>query len=63
VIQHYPAATIGSQGYAASQHLILASGQLALFGGLAAFNVDGAQSFAIWNPATNNLQVHLSGGV
>ncbi len=57
VIQHYSAATIGSQGYAAIQPFILASGQLALFGGFAAFNADGAQSFAIWNPTTNNLQV------
>jgi hypothetical protein len=57
VIQHYSAAMIGSQGYAAIQPFILASGQLALFGGFAAFNVDGAQSFAIWNPTTNALQV------
>jgi hypothetical protein len=57
VIQDYTAATIGSQGYAAIQPLILSSGQLALFGGVAALNVDGAQSFAIWNPTTNNLQV------
>jgi hypothetical protein len=57
VIQHYPAATIGSQGYVAIQPFILASGQLALLGGLAGLNVDGAQSFAIWNPTTNNLQV------
>jgi hypothetical protein len=57
VTQVYPAATIGSQGYAAIQPFILASGQLALFGGFAALNVDGAQSFAIWNPTTNALQV------
>jgi hypothetical protein len=57
VTQVYPAGTIGSQGYAATQPFILASGQLALFGGFAALNVDGAQSFAIWNPTTNNLQV------
>jgi len=57
VIQRFPSATIGSQGYAAIQPYILASGQLALLGGIAALNVDGSQTFAIWDPTTNNLQV------
>jgi len=57
VLQHYPFSTIGPQGYAAIEPFILASGQLALLGGIAALNVDGSQTFAIWNPVTNSLQV------
>lgn len=57
IIQHYPSATLGSQGYGATQPFILASGQLALLGGVATLNVDGSQSFAIWDPTANNLQV------
>lgn len=57
VLQRFPSASLGTQGYPATQLFILANGQLVLFGGAAGFNVDGSQTFAIWNPTTNGLQV------
>ncbi len=57
VVQRFPSASLGSQGYMPSQLFILASGKLVLFGGAALLNVDGSQTFAIWDPTTNNLQV------
>lgn len=57
VLQRFPSASLGSQGYSATQLFILANGQLVLFGGAAELNVDGSQTFAIWNPTTNSLQV------
>jgi len=57
VVQRFPSASLGSQGYAATQPFILANGELVLFGGSAEFNVDGSETFAIWDPTTNNLQV------
>jgi|HubBroStandDraft_1064217.scaffolds.fasta_scaffold00024_21 hypothetical protein len=55
VLQRYPSATLGSQGYTANEPLILASGQLALLGRWG--GIDGTITFAIWDPVTNNLQV------
>jgi hypothetical protein len=57
VVQHFPSITIGPQGYAGIEPFILSTGQLALLGGVSGLNVDGATSFAIWDPTTNNLQV------
>ena len=57
VIQYYPSITIGSQGYAVTEPFILSSGKLALLGGVSVLDVDGATSFAIWDPTTNDLQV------
>lgn len=57
VLQRFPSASLGTQGYPATQLFILANGQLVLFGGAAGLNVDGSQTFAIWNPTTNNLKV------
>ncbi len=57
VIQRYPWATIGPQGFIATQAFILADGQLALLGQIGAFYFDGSPNFAIWNPATNSINV------
>jgi streptogramin lyase len=61
VVQRFPAASLGSQGYTGIEPFILASGQVVLLGGIAALNVDGSQSFAIWDPSTNSLQVVSTG--
>jgi hypothetical protein len=55
VVQRYPSATLGSQGYTANEPLILSTGQLALLGSWG--GIDGTPNFAIWDPVTNSLQV------
>jgi hypothetical protein len=57
VLQRFPSATIGPQGYQATQAFILSNGSLALLGALGGLYLDGSPNFAIWNPANNNLQV------
>ncbi len=57
VLQRFPPASLGSQGYSGTELFILANGQVVLFGVMGALNVDGSQTFAIWNPTTNSLQV------
>lgn len=57
ILKRYPSSTIGSNGYTPIEPFILANGELALLAGLPQFNLDGSQTFAIWDPTTNNLQV------
>ena len=57
VLQLFPSSTLGSQGYIATQVFILADGQLALLGQIGGFYFDGSQDFAIWNPATNSINI------
>lgn len=57
VVQRFASATMGPQGYTATQTFILADGNLALLGGIGGLYFDGSQNFAIWNPSTNSLQV------
>lgn len=57
VLQRFPSATIGPQGYIATQVLMLADGQLALLGALGGFYFDGSTDFSIWNPTTNAIRI------
>lgn len=56
VLQRYPSASLGPQGFAASEAFVLANGQVALLGAAGGLSVDGYSDFAIWNPSTNSLQ-------
>ncbi len=61
VVQRVAASTIGPAGYPALEAFVLASGQIALLGSpTGALLLDGEQSFAIWNPATNSLDIEDS---
>jgi hypothetical protein len=56
VTQRYIASQIGPYGFAASQVLVLADGQLALIG---LYNgIDGTTDLALWNPANNSATVY-----
>lgn len=56
VTQRYIASQIGPYGFAASQVLVLADGELALIG---LYNgVDGTTDLALWNPANNSATVY-----
>lgn len=57
VVQRYASATIGSQGFTATQAFILADGQLALLGAIGGLYFDGSPNFAIWNPASNTATI------
>jgi DNA-binding beta-propeller fold protein YncE len=56
VLQRYPSATLGAQGFPASEAFVLANGQVALLGAAGGLSVDGYSGFAIWNPTTNTLK-------
>ena len=59
VIRRYTAGQIGPSGYLASSVLGLANGELALLGeGSPVSGIGGRGTFAIWDPATNALEVH-----
>lgn len=58
VIRRVQAATLGTAGYQASQVFALADGRLALLGAQQGLSIDGSTSFAIWDPATNDLKVN-----
>lgn len=56
VTQRYIASEIGPYGFAASQVLVMADGQLALIG---LYNgVDGTIDLALWNPVNNSATVY-----
>jgi hypothetical protein len=55
VLQRIPGATIGPNGYFASEAFVLADGRLALLGAPGGLPADGYQSFALWNPADNSI--------
>jgi hypothetical protein len=56
VLQRFPAAQIGPQGFAAYEVRVLADGRLVMFGGQGGIPaVDGYSTFAIWNPADNSF--------
>lgn len=56
VTQRYIASQIGPYGFAASQVLVMADGQIALIG---LYNgVDGTIDLALWNPANNSATVY-----
>jgi hypothetical protein len=57
VLQRFASATLGPQGYTATQPFILADGSLALLGALGGLYFDGSPDFAIWNPASNALTI------
>jgi len=63
VLLRYASSTIGPQGYIATQVFWLANGELALLGAIGGFYLDGSQNFAVWNPATNNLEIIYPGNV
>ncbi len=56
VLQRFPSATLGPQGFTATQTLILGDGRLALMGALGGEYFDGSPNFAIWDPIANTLQ-------
>jgi len=55
VIRRVAAASIGPNGFEASQALVLADGRVALLGPMGGLPVDGSTTFAVWNPADNSL--------
>ncbi|WP_353068156.1 IPT/TIG domain-containing protein [Tunturibacter empetritectus] len=55
IIQRYPSASIGPQGYAPTEVFVLADGRLALLGGAGGLSVDGSASVVVWDPQTNSL--------
>jgi WD40 repeat protein len=57
VLHRFPSSSIGLQGYIATQAFILADGQIALLGQIGGFYFDGSADFAIWNPATNAINI------
>jgi hypothetical protein len=57
VVQRYASATIGAQGFTATQAFILANGQLALLGAIGGLYLDGSPNFAIWTPASNTAAI------
>jgi DNA-binding beta-propeller fold protein YncE len=57
VLQRFASATIGPQGFAATQAFILADGQLALLGAIGGLYFDGSPNFAIWNPVSNTATI------
>jgi DNA-binding beta-propeller fold protein YncE len=61
VLERYPSATLGSQGFTATQVFILADGNLALLGGIGGLYFDGSPNFAVWNPADNTITVVTDG--
>jgi IPT/TIG domain-containing protein len=62
VTQRIPASTIGPNGFRAIEAFVLADGRLALLGALGGLTVDGSQSFAIWDPVGNSIDVQGAGG-
>ncbi|HEX8816917.1 MAG TPA: choice-of-anchor D domain-containing protein [Terriglobales bacterium] len=59
VLQRYPSASLGPNGFAAVAAFVLADGSVALLGqefGLPIYDGQGYGEFAIWNPANNDLQ-------
>jgi DNA-binding beta-propeller fold protein YncE len=57
VLQRFPSADIGPQGYIATQVFMLADGQLALLGAMGGFYFDGSTDFAVWNPTSNSITI------
>lgn len=55
VAQRFPSATLGSNGYTATQPLILADGRLVLMGGSGGVYADGSYGIAMWDPISNVL--------
>jgi len=63
VKKRYLAAQIGPYGYETYVVRVLASGDLVLLGGQGGIpSVDGYSGFAIWNPASNSIQMYGGGG-
>jgi hypothetical protein len=59
VTHRYIASQIGPEGYQAYAVRVMANGELALLGGQGGIpSVDGYDSFAIWNPTNNSIQVY-----
>ncbi len=61
VTRRYIASEIGPYGFEASAALPLADGRVALLataGGIP--SVDGSNSFAVWNPSDNSIQIYTS---
>jgi hypothetical protein len=61
VTQIYPTASIGANGYTATEVFVLADGQLALLGSFG--SLDGSPGFAIWDPVSNALTLGGCGNI
>jgi IPT/TIG domain len=55
IVQRYPSASIGPQGYAPTEVFVLADGRLALLGAAGGASYDGNGSVVVWDPQTNSL--------
>jgi hypothetical protein len=65
VIKRYPSASIGPNGYVATEAFVLSDGRLALLGfqsPLLGF-VNGAINAAVWDPITNSLDTGTDGSI
>lgn len=64
VTQRYPAATIGPNGYGATEVFVLSDGRLALLGSQGGIlGVDGASGAAVWDPMSNSLDTGADGSI
>lgn len=64
ITKRYPSASVGPNGYAATEVFVLSDGRLALLGSQGGIlGVDGASSAAVWDPLTNSLDTGSSGSV
>lgn len=61
VTHRYVASQIGPFGYSTFTALVLSDGRLALLGAQGGIpSVDGSQSFAVWNPDDNSIEIYAS---
>ena len=64
ITHRYPSASIGPHGFMATTALVLSDGRLALQGAAGGIlGVDGYSSAAVWDPATNSLDLGQAGSI
>jgi len=64
LIERYPSASIGPNGYVATEAFVLSDGRLALLGSQGGIlGVDGASSAVVWDPTTNALDTGANGSI
>jgi len=64
VTKRYPSASIGPNGYTATEVFVLSDGRLAVLGAQGGIlGVDGAASAAVWDPVSNSLDTGTNGSI
>jgi hypothetical protein len=62
LIKRYPSASIGPNGYVATEAFVMSDGRLALMGAQGGIlGVDGASGAAVWDPVANTLDTNACG--